>query len=53
MKAGKSPESAMNTCYFYNRLQGDDAMFVTYQYSDKGENIVPRNELDEAIPLLG
>lgn len=34
VQVGPSPKSARNACYFFNRIEGDLARFVSYHYVD-------------------
>ena len=37
MKFQPTPKTEKNTCYFFNRIENDQARWVTYQYHDKSE----------------
>ncbi|MDA0706492.1 MAG: hypothetical protein O2805_07720 [Proteobacteria bacterium] len=53
VRLGASPETQKNSCYFYNRIDGGNARYVSYQYSDKSEEFVPAGALQPLFDLLG
>jgi len=40
-----SPQSAKNACYFYNRLDGDQAKFISYHFDTIPEKMIRDNRL--------
>jgi hypothetical protein len=52
VRLGASPGTAKNACYFYNRMQKDGARFITYQFADQPEDIIPRADMEDAFELL-
>ena len=52
IRVGRSPESANNACYFFNRLESDGARFVSYHFADKPELTGRFDEAIEAIKSL-
>jgi hypothetical protein len=52
IKVGPSPRSARNACYFFNRLEGEGARFVSYHFTDKPELTGQFDEAAETIKIL-
>lgn len=49
VRVGSSPQSAKNACYFFSRLEGDGARFVSYHFKDKPELT---GQFDEATAVI-
>ncbi len=47
-----SPQSANNACYFFNRLEGDGARFVSFDFANKPERTGEFEEVTEVIKSL-
>lgn len=52
IQVGPSPQSSKNACYFFSRLDGDGARFVSYHYVDKPELTKQFIDATDAIKLL-
>ncbi len=52
VRVGPSPSSAMNACYFFNRLERDGARFVSYHFTDMPEMNEPFEDATETIKFL-
>ena len=52
VRLGRTPESARNACYFFNRTEGDGARFVSYHFVNEPELSGPFEDAVEAIKLL-
>jgi type I restriction enzyme M protein len=46
------PDSVRTTCYFYNRLEGEQVRLVSYQLADDGEVNEPSGEVGTAAAAL-
>ena len=49
VQVGSSPQSAKNACYFFSRLEGGGARFVSYHFVDKPELT---GQFDEATAVI-
>lgn len=49
---GPSPQSVKNACYFFSRLEGDGARFVSYHFMDKPELTERFESVTDAIQQL-
>ena len=49
VRVGSSPQSAKNACYFFSRLEGGGARFVSYHFEDKPELT---GQFDEATAVI-
>ena len=47
-----SPETALNACYFYSRIENDKAHYISYHFVQKPYDNIPSNELKDAFKLL-
>lgn len=47
-----SPKIEGNACYFYNRIEGKDARFVSYHYNIEPKINLSKDELNYALSLL-
>ena len=52
IQVGPSPQSAKNACYFFNRLEGGGARFISYHFIDKPERTEQFPDAAEAIKFL-
>lgn len=52
IQVGPSPRSAKNACYFFSRLEGEGAPFVSYHFTDTPEVTGQFSDTMEAIKLL-
>jgi hypothetical protein len=52
VQIGPSPQSARNACYFYSRLDGGGARFVSYHFSDRPEVTGQFEDATDTIKLL-
>lgn len=52
VQVGPSPQSAKNACYFFSRLEGGGARFVSYHFTDKPELTGQFDEATAAIKSL-
>jgi hypothetical protein len=53
IQVGPAPQSAKNACYFFSRLEGNGARFISYHFTDKPELSGQFADATEAIKLLG
>ena len=47
-----SSETKESACYFYNRIDGEYARFVSFHYCPKNELHLPKQELDFVLSIL-
>jgi len=47
-----SPEIAQNACYFYNRLEGENARWVSYHFEGEPEFYSPGDDVEATLSLL-
>lgn len=52
VQVGPSPQSAKNACYFFNRLEGDGARFVSFHFADNPELTGQFKEATDVIKSL-
>src|SRR5262249_8314964 len=52
VQVGPSPESAKNACYFFSRMEGDNARFISYHYTDRPERPVKFDGTTEVLKSL-
>ena len=52
VQVGPSPQSAKNACYFFNRLEGDGARFVSFHFADNPELTGQFEEATDVIKSL-
>ena len=52
IQVGPSPQSAKNACYFFSRLDGESARFVSYHFTDRPELTGKFDDAIETIKLL-
>ena len=52
LKIGPSLHSARNACYFFNRLDGIGARFVSYHFTDEPEWSDKFDDVTETIDFL-
>lgn len=52
IQVGPSPQSAKNACYFFSRLEGDGARFISYHFTDRPELNGQFPDATETIKLL-
>lgn len=52
LRIGPSPRTSMNACYFFNRLEGEKARFVSYHFVNEPELIDYFADATQAISLL-
>jgi hypothetical protein len=53
IQIGPSPQSAKNACYFFNRIEGTNARFVSYHYAEAPELKGQFDDVVEVIRVLG
>jgi hypothetical protein len=52
VQVGPSPQSAKNACYFFNRLEGDGARFVSFHFVDNPKRTEQFKEATDVIKSL-
>lgn len=52
VQVGPFPQSAKSVCYFFSRIEGEDARFVSYHFTDKPELTGKFEEVMAAIKNL-
>lgn len=49
VQLGSSPASEQNACYFYNRLEHDEARYISYHFGDEPEMFGPYDVVEQVL----